>query len=183
AALAMLMTLTYGGIVTFLPLFGREAGIAGAGRIVSADAGMWRHVRHVAGGVIGRSGYVVIAGGGVFGGIGLPLIGGGRTQGDLVVAALFYGVAFGVIQPALQAWAVSLAAPERRGRPTRCIFLPLTSASAAAPSSSAPSPPRRLSSHVPGAGRSLCPVHPSRRPRAKASPTARTSPAPSVTTT
>ncbi|CAM3511063.1 MFS transporter [Hydrogenibacillus schlegelii] len=122
AALAMLMTLTYGGIVTFLPLFGREAGIAGAGLFFSANAVMTLLVRLVAGRLFDRSGYVVIAGAAVFGGIGLLLIAGARTLGDLLVAALFYGVAFGVIQPALQAWAVSLAAPERRGAANAMYF-------------------------------------------------------------
>jgi len=44
-------------------------------------------------------------------------LGAGKTAiglSDLLLAALSYGIAFGIIQPALQAWAISLAAPERR---------------------------------------------------------------------
>ncbi|HHO81501.1 MAG TPA: MFS transporter [Bacillaceae bacterium] len=115
ALLAGLMTITYGGIVGFLPLFGREVGVAAAGLFFSVNAVVTFLVRLVAGRAFDRRGYPVVALAALSGTAGLLLLAEARTLSDFLLAAAFYGVAFGVIQPALQAWAVHLSTPERRG--------------------------------------------------------------------
>jgi len=121
--LAMTLGLTYGGIVTFITLFGKEVGISNVGWFFLANAAMVMIVRPMAGKLFDRRGPVwILLPGAFFTVAGLLLLSYSTNVPSLVLASLFYGVGFGAIQPTLQAWTISRVAANRRGAATGTFF-------------------------------------------------------------
>ncbi|MBE1445022.1 MFS transporter [Paenibacillus sp. OAS669] len=121
--LVLLLALTYGGIVSFITLFGKEQGIANVGWFFSVNAIMLFVVRPISGKIFDTRGHVwVLLPGALFSLIGLILLSFTTGTGSLIAAAAFYGTGFGAIQPSLQAWIVQRAAPERRGAANATFF-------------------------------------------------------------
>jgi len=113
----------YGGIVTFITLFGRETGIANVGWFFLCNASMVLIVRPVTGVLFDRKGPEwVLLPGAVFTIGGLLLLSYAHSEASLAAAALCYGVGFGSIQPALQAWTMNRTPPERRGAANGTFF-------------------------------------------------------------
>jgi MFS family permease len=123
ALLVMLMTLSHGGILSSLTLFGLEAGIANVGWFFLSSAIIMMITRSITGKIADRKGrvYILLPGGIVFS-LGLLLISLSSNVVTLIVAAIFYGMGFGAIQPTLQAWTISRAHPRRRGIATATYF-------------------------------------------------------------
>jgi predicted MFS family arabinose efflux permease len=121
--LLMLTAICYGGIVTFITLFGREVGISNVGWFFLSNAAMVLIVRPLTGVLFDRKGpkWVLIPGA-FFTIGGLLLLSYARTEGGLILAALCYGAGFGSLQPALQAWTISRADPSRRGAASGTFF-------------------------------------------------------------
>ncbi|MFC5450217.1 MFS transporter [Paenibacillus aestuarii] len=113
----------YGGIVTFITLFGRETGIANVGWFFLCNASMVLIVRPVTGVLFDRKGpeWVLLPGAGFTIG-GLLLLSYAHSEASLAAAALCYGIGFGSIQPALQAWTMNRTPPERRGAANGTFF-------------------------------------------------------------
>ncbi|NEW05238.1 MFS transporter [Paenibacillus sp. SYP-B3998] len=123
SALLLCTAVCYGGIVTFITLFGREAGISNVGWFFLCNAGMVLIVRPVTGVLFDRKGPKWVLLPGAFFTIGgLLLLSYAHSEASLAVAALCYGVGFGSLQPALQAWTISRAAPNRRGAASGTFF-------------------------------------------------------------
>ncbi|MCS7458944.1 MFS transporter [Paenibacillus doosanensis] len=121
--LVLLIAVTYGGIVSFITLFGKEQGIANVGWFFSVNAIMLFLIRPISGKIFDRRGHVwVLAPGAVFSLIGLILLSYASSTALLIAAAAFYGTGFGAIQPSLQAWIIQRAAPERRGAANATFF-------------------------------------------------------------
>ncbi|ULL18058.1 MFS transporter [Paenibacillus sp. H1-7] len=121
--LVLLIAVTYGGIVSFITLFGNEQNIANVGWFFSVNALMLFLVRPVSGKIFDTKGHVwVLLPGAVFSLAGLLLL--SYTSGTpmLMLAAACYGIGFGAIQPSLQAWTVQRAAPDRRGAANATFF-------------------------------------------------------------
>ncbi|WP_237167729.1 MFS transporter [Paenibacillus yonginensis] len=105
ALLNMLLSLTYGSLLGFLALYGKEIHLGQIGLFFLFNAITVLIIRPVSGRLFDSKGPVAVlipAGVAVFGSLlllsyvhGLPL---------LVVSALLYGLGFGAIQPATQAW-------------------------------------------------------------------------------
>jgi MFS family permease len=113
----------YGGIVTFITLFGREAGISNVGWFFLCNASMVLIVRPVTGLLFDRKGPEwVLLPGAFFTIAGLLLLSFAHSEASLAVAALCYGIGFGSLQPALQAWTITRAAPNRRGAASGTFF-------------------------------------------------------------
>ncbi len=123
ALLVGLMSITFGGVVSFITLFGREVGIANVGLFFTANAVMIMAVRPVAGRVFDRKGHpwVILPGVAVMA-AGLLLLSYTRTEWMLAAAACCYGAGFGAIQPSLQAWTINRVAPHRRGAANGTFF-------------------------------------------------------------
>ncbi|WP_066307164.1 MFS transporter [Bacillus sp. FJAT-29814] len=123
ALLIMLVTLSHGGILSSLTLFGKETGLENVGWFFMATAIMMMITRSITGRIADQKGrvYVLIPGAIAFG-IGLILLSFSANVAILVAAALFYGIGFGSIQPTLQAWTISRALPHRRGMATATYF-------------------------------------------------------------
>lgn len=121
--LVFFLGITYGGIVTFITLFGTEEKIANVGWFFLANAGMVMVVRPFAGKVFDKKGHPwVLLPGALFSIMGLILLSFTTSTMALVFAALCYGLGFGMIQPALQAWTINRVEPNKRGVATGTYF-------------------------------------------------------------
>jgi MFS family permease len=121
--LSLLFAITYGGVVSFITLFGREAGIENVGWFFLANATIMLVTRPLSGILFDRKGpHAVLLPGAFFTMAGLILLSFAHSGWMLVVAALFFGTGFGLIQPSAQAWSIQRAAPERRGAANGTLF-------------------------------------------------------------
>lgn len=123
SVLLLCTAICYGGIVTFVTLFGHEAGISNVGWFFLCNASMVLIVRPITGLLFDRKGHEwVLLPGALFTLIGLLLLSYAHSEASLAAAALCYGIGFGSIQPALQAWTIARAAPTRRGAASATFF-------------------------------------------------------------
>lgn len=123
SALLLCTAICYGGIVTFITLFGIEAGIANVGLFFLCNASMVLLVRPITGVLFDRKGPEwVLLPGAIFTIAGLWLLSYAHSNVSLAIAALCYGVGFGSIQPALQAWTITRSSPSRRGAANGTFF-------------------------------------------------------------
>jgi MFS family permease len=121
--LVMLFTFSYGGIITFITLFGKEVGIENVGWFFIANACMVILTRPIAGILFDRKGHEwVLLPGVLFSIIGVFLLSYTETLSLLIIASLFYGVGFGAISPSLQAWTINRVTPNRRGAANGTFF-------------------------------------------------------------
>lgn len=119
----MLVTVTYGGVVTFVTLFAAERGIQNVGAFFTVFAVVLMTTRPLAGIRADRKGFrVVLIPGLLMVGAGMLALGLMRNLPGLFLAAAFYGIGFGAVQPTLQALTVQLAPPARRGVANATFF-------------------------------------------------------------
>lgn len=123
SVLLLCTAICYGGIVTFITLFGHEAGISNVGWFFLCNASMVLIVRPITGMLFDRKGPEwVLLPGALFTLAGLLLLSYAHSEASLAVAAICYGIGFGSLQPALQAWTIARAAPNRRGAANGTFF-------------------------------------------------------------
>ncbi|MBE3595894.1 MAG: MFS transporter [Hydrogenibacillus sp.] len=121
--LAMLMSFTYGGVITFLAMYGKQKAIEGVGLFFSVNAVMTIVVRTFSGFVYDRFGALAaVVPGALMGAAGLYALAEAQSLSGVAFAAALYGVAFGAIQPSMQAWAVEVAPENRRGAANAMFF-------------------------------------------------------------
>ncbi len=121
--LVMLFSVTYGGVVSFITLFGKEVGIENVGWFFLANALMVMVVRPISGVIFDRKGHAWVLFPGVISAIiGLGLLSFTTNTYFLVLSALFYGLGFGTIQPSLQAWTINRVTSQRRGAANGTFF-------------------------------------------------------------
>lgn len=116
AFLNFCMAVTYGGLVSFLAIYGEEAKIEHVSWFFLCNAIAMVLVRPIAGRLFDKKGHIavfplgaVLVGSGL---IGLSFV---HSNAMLIVSALLYGLGYGCIQPSAQAWMVKVVAPEKRG--------------------------------------------------------------------
>ncbi|NRF91806.1 MFS transporter [Paenibacillus frigoriresistens] len=123
SVLLLFTAICYGGIVTFITLFGHEAGISNVGWFFLCNASMVLIVRPITGMLFDRKGPEwVLLPGALFTLAGLLLLSYAHSEASLAAAAICYGIGFGSLQPALQAWTIARAAPNRRGAANGTFF-------------------------------------------------------------
>src|SRR5690625_3641312 len=121
--LLFFITVTFGGIAAFLPLYAVEKGIGGIEFYFLVYAIFLLTSRTFAGRIYDRKGHtyvfppVVIL---IF--IAMLLLAWLPSTTVMLVAAGLYGLGFGSVQPALQAWAVDQAADNRKGMANATFF-------------------------------------------------------------
>lgn len=121
--LVLLLGMTYGGVVTFITLFGREVQIENVGWFFVSFSLMVMLVRPVGGKVFDRKGHPwVLVPGAVFCLSGILLLSVATGNGSLVAAAVCYGAGFGAVQPALMAWTIQRVPVYRRGAANGTFF-------------------------------------------------------------
>ena len=116
SVLAFFITFTFGGIATFLPLYTAQKGIEGIQWYFVIYALSVMLTRTFAGQLYDRKGHrAVFIPGTLLIFIAMLLLSWMPSMNVLLIAAFLYGFGFGSVQPALQAWAIGQAPPNRRG--------------------------------------------------------------------
>lgn len=114
--LNMLLSITYGGLISYLALFGKEVHIGNVGWFFLCNAGAVLLVRPVAGKIFDKKGHIaVLPPGALMVAVGLVLLSYTSSMAGLLASALCYGIGYGILQPSLQAWTVKQVNPEMRG--------------------------------------------------------------------
>lgn len=117
------ITLTFGGIASFLPLFAAERGVSGIEWYFVFYAIFVMVSRIFSGRLYDKKGDIyVIPPGVIFIFIAMLLLSWLPNTLVLIVAACLYGLGFGMVQPALQAWAVNAAPRNRKGMANATFF-------------------------------------------------------------
>ncbi|MGM8211517.1 MFS transporter [Virgibacillus sp. W0430] len=123
AVLLFFITVTFGGIASFLPLYAEEKGIDGIELYFMCFAIFLMISRTFAGQIYDRVGHVyVFPPGAVFIFIAMLLLAWLPSTAVMLLAAGLYGLGFGTLQPALQAWAVDKAPNNRKGMANATFF-------------------------------------------------------------
>ncbi|MGD8189922.1 MFS transporter [Brevibacillus ginsengisoli] len=114
--LNFLLSVTYGGLLSFLALFGMETHIPNVGWFFLCNAMAIVLIRPISGKVFDRKGpAAVLIPGAVFVIIGLVLLSNSRNTSLMLTSALFYGLGYGILQPSIQAWMIKRVSAEQRG--------------------------------------------------------------------
>ncbi|NRG47838.1 MFS transporter [Bacillus sp. CRN 9] len=121
--LIFFITVTFGGIATFLPIYSLQKGLDGIEWYFFLYALALLISRTFAGRIYDRRGHqAVFIPGTVMIIIAMCLLAWLPNNYMLYLAAIFYGLGFGTIQPALQAWSVKEAPVNRRGMANATFF-------------------------------------------------------------
>ncbi|WP_438347436.1 MFS transporter [Paenibacillus sp. FA6] len=121
--LNMLMSITYGGLLSFLILFGKEVHLANASLFFLFNVISVIIVRPISGKLYDRKGHIVLLiPAALFLMTGLILLSYSTSTISLAVAALFYGVGFGTAQPTIQTWMIQSVTPQQQGMANSMYF-------------------------------------------------------------
>ncbi|MCP8615684.1 MFS transporter [Salirhabdus salicampi] len=121
--LLFFITVTFGGMASFLPLYTAEEGIKGIELYFFIFAMFLMVSRTFAGQIYDRKGHIyVFLPGSLMIATAMFLLVWMPNSVVLYTAAAFYGFGFGTIQPALHAWSVEKAPMNRRGMANATFF-------------------------------------------------------------
>lgn len=114
AVLNLLMSVTYGGILGFLALFGEEKHLDQIGLFFLFIAFTVLIIRPISGRIFDRKGpFLVLVPGALIVVASLLILSYSNTLPFVLISALLYGLGFGAIQPTTQAWMLREASPEQ----------------------------------------------------------------------
>ena len=123
ALLLFFITVTFGGIASFLPLYAAQKQVGGIETYFLVYAIFLLISRTFAGRIYDEKGHIYVFPPGViliF--IAMLLLAWLPNSFVLLIAAGLYGLGFGSVQPALQAWAVDKAPGNRKGMANATFF-------------------------------------------------------------
>lgn len=123
SALLFFITITFGGISSFLPLYTAQKGIGGIEMYFLIFALFLMITRTFAGRIYDRKGHIAIFLPGsfiIF--IAMLLLAWLPNSTALFIAAALYGTGFGSVNPALQAWSVNQAPNNRKAMANATFF-------------------------------------------------------------
>ncbi len=121
--LVFFLTVTFGGIASFLPLYTAQKDIAGLQWYFLLYAISLMLSRTFAGQIYDRKGHrAVFIPGTLLVFIAMVFLAWLPNNAILLTAAVLYGLGFGSVQPALQAWSVEKTPPNRRGMANATFF-------------------------------------------------------------
>ncbi|RDW20444.1 MFS transporter [Oceanobacillus chungangensis] len=121
--LVFFITVTFGGIATFLPLYAIEKDVAGIHYYFLIYALFLMISRTFAGKIYDKKGHLyVFPPGAALILIAMLLLAWLPNTPILILAAALYGLGFGIVQPALQAWSVEKAPINRKGMANATFF-------------------------------------------------------------
>ncbi|WCK53404.1 MFS transporter [Aneurinibacillus sp. Ricciae_BoGa-3] len=114
--LNFMLSVTYGGLLSFLALFGKEVHISNVGNFFLINALAVLLIRPFSGRIFDRKGHIaVLIPGAVLVILGLISLSYSTSMGRLMLSAVFYGLGFGILQPSIQAWMIKEVSPGERG--------------------------------------------------------------------
>ncbi|MGP4038699.1 MFS transporter [Gracilibacillus sp. D59] len=121
--LLFFITTCFGGIASFLPLYTEQEGVAGIEVYFVVFAIFLMITRTFAGQLYDKKGHIVVFLPGTSAIlIAMVLLAWLPNSFVLYLAAALYGLGFGTVQPALQAWAVNQAPDNRKGMANATFF-------------------------------------------------------------
>lgn len=124
AFLMLLFTISYGGILSFISLFGQDLSINNIGWFFLLNNIAAIMVRPVTGKLFDTKGHALILIPGILIGIASLLVLSFSTGiVGMIIAAVLYGISFGAVQPTVMAWTLKRAAPEKRGAANSMFFM------------------------------------------------------------
>lgn len=116
ASVMFFLTLTYGGIVTFLPLYAEEQGITNIGLFFTIYAFSLLITRPLSGRYYDQKGAnLLVMGGMFFVFLAMLILFRAQSLAFFLTSGVLYGLGFGSIQPTMLALAVEGIHPQRRG--------------------------------------------------------------------
>lgn len=116
AGVLLCFMLIYGAVLFFIPLVTLDRGLGSAGPFFAAFAATLVLLRVLGGGVSDRMGRTRVIGTGLAcSALATVLLAFMASRPALIVSAIVFGAAFGLIQPASQAWAVDRSPDHLRG--------------------------------------------------------------------
>nr|WP_145402834.1 MFS transporter [Paenibacillus xylanexedens] len=111
-----LLSITYGGLVGFIVLFGKEAHLANPALFFLFNAMAVLVVRPFAGRIYDSKGpKALLIPGAVCIALGLVILSTASTMPVLFAAAFMYGIGYGSMQSSLQTWMIQVVSPAQRG--------------------------------------------------------------------
>lgn len=114
--LCFLHSITLGGIMSFLMLYGAEIGVENTWIYFAGHVAMILISRPFAGKLFDQKGHpAVIIPGIILMITGLTLLSYATSESTLLIASLFYGLGYGAAHPSLQAWAINRSPANRKG--------------------------------------------------------------------
>lgn len=123
SVLLFFITVTFGGITSFLPLYAAQKGIAGIESYFLVYAIFLMVSRTFAGKIYDKKGHIyVFLPGTILIFIAMLFLSWLPSTMGMLLAAGIYGLGFGSVQPALQAWAVDKAPDNRKGMANAMFF-------------------------------------------------------------
>ena len=123
STLLLFLLFTYGGIITFLPLFAQRRGLGNPGVFFAVFALAVLVTRTQSGRLADRFGRrLVLVPALIITGVSLAVLAGADSRSGLMAAAALYGVGFGAGQPALMAMTADRVPPAERGRALGTFF-------------------------------------------------------------
>ncbi|AJY76145.1 MFS transporter [Paenibacillus beijingensis] len=121
--LNLLLSFTYGGLISYMTLFGTEIGVSNVGWFFLCNALLVILVRPFSGQLFDRKGHqAVLPLGGLMVFAGLLLLSSAHSLTVLLLSSVCYGIGFGTLQPSLQAWTINRAHPRLRGAANGAFF-------------------------------------------------------------
>lgn len=126
ALVTVLYYLTYGVILTLIPDWSGHVGIANKGLFFVAYTLSSLVVRFLAGRISDTHGrLIVVKAGLVLLLLAMITLGFGKNLTWLLIGATLYGVATGIVSPALNAWTIDLSNPKYRGKALATMYIAL----------------------------------------------------------
>ncbi|MFX3632408.1 MAG: MFS transporter [Candidatus Pristimantibacillus sp.] len=123
SVLGMMIGLAFGGLLSFITLFGMETGIQNIGYFFLVVAISEVLIRFISGPLFDKKGrFWVLFPAAILCLIACVLLYLTETTAMLLLAGVFYGAGFGALFPALQAWVINRVEPERRGVATATYY-------------------------------------------------------------
>ncbi|WP_246187976.1 MFS transporter [Paenibacillus tengchongensis] len=121
--LNFLLSVSYGGLLGFLALFGKEVHLQNVAYFFLFNAVAIVIVRPLSGKIYDRYGAIaLLIPGSLLVISGLLLLSWAGSTAALFPAALLYGAGFGSMQPALQTWMIQAVSPSQRGTANGMFF-------------------------------------------------------------
>lgn len=125
---SILMAFNYmaiAGTVNFMGAFGKEINVGGSiSQFFIAQGIAMVLVRAVSGKIFDRFGHrILIIPGAISGAVGLILLGFSTSMWMVLVSGVLFGIAFAVLQPIIQAWALTLVPPEKKATANSMLLI------------------------------------------------------------
>ncbi len=113
------------GIVNFMGAFGKEINVGGRiSQFFIAQGIAMVIVRAFSGKIFDRFGHrILIIPGAISGAVGLILLGFSTSMGMVLVSGVLFGIAFAIIHPIIQAWALTLVPPEKKATANSMLLI------------------------------------------------------------